>query len=532
MTHTSIILIVDDEPSARDTLEALLFKEGYNLAFASNGIEAMAKAAELVPDLILLDVMMPGMDGFEVCQRLRSDSLLADVPIVMVTALDDVESRIHGIEAGADDFISKPCDGFELRARVRAITKLNRYRRLLMERAKFEWVVEQTRDGYLIVSDGDEVLYANPQARQYLNLPLPLSKQPLPIQLAPREASTDVKQDTPILGTFLELIEKQYRCEPRESWATWLEGTSKTLAPSPTPRYLVRPESSMFGSLWLQVDVMEMPSQSNLIRLRDVTADITTQSNVWTFHKLIAHKLRTPLGPLIGFLDMLLDDVSTLSESKVDTEYLLSSAREGAVRLQNEILAILDYIKAVNVPSPHADRCSLAEISALITEITSDLQLESVHTTWHDLQDLDVTLVQIASPAIDLILRELCENAKKFHPEKSPTLEIEISRIQEGIQIQVCDDGVTLSPEQLTEMWIPYYQVDRYFSGEIPGMGLGLATVASKVWSVGGTCRSYNRGNSPGIMVEIILPLAREDAQDQWQDQWADWKSTQSRLKS
>ena len=520
MTHTSIILIVDDEPSARDTLEALLFKEGYNLAFAKNGTEAMIKAAELVPDLILLDVMMPGMDGFEVCQRLRSDSLLADVPIVMVTALDDVESRIRGIEAGADDFITKPCDGFELRARVRAITKLNRYRRLLMERARFEWVVEQTRDGYLIVDDGDEVLYANPQARLYLDLP-PLfdSKQIPPNKHTPR----DMDQDTPTLGAFLKLVKKQYHCEPRESWASWLTGASGTLTPSSTPRYLVRPESPMFGALWLQVDVMEMSSQSNLIRLRDVTADITTQSNVWTFHKLIAHKLRTPLGPLIGFLDMLLDDVSSFPESKTDTKFLLSSAREGALRLQDEILGILQYLKAVNVPSPYSDRCSLAEISALITEIQSDLELESVHTTCHGVKDPDTILVRIADSAIELILRELCENAKKFHPEKSPTLEIEISSVQEGIQIQVCDDGVTLSPEQLTEMWIPYYQVDRYFSGEIPGMGLGLAIVASKVWSVGGTCRSYNREDGPGIVVEITLLLAKEETS---QNQ-LDWKSMQ-----
>ena len=77
----STVLIVDDEQSGRATLEALLFAEGYQLALASNGPEALAKAAELTPDLILLDVMMAGMDGFEVCQRLRADPRLTEVPV-------------------------------------------------------------------------------------------------------------------------------------------------------------------------------------------------------------------------------------------------------------------------------------------------------------------------------------------------------------------------------------------------------------------------------------------------------------------
>jgi len=86
MDHQSTILIVDDEAIGRETLEALLFAQGYNLAFAEDGPEALAKASELLPDVILLDVMMPGMDGFEVCRQLRANPVLAEVPVIMVTA--------------------------------------------------------------------------------------------------------------------------------------------------------------------------------------------------------------------------------------------------------------------------------------------------------------------------------------------------------------------------------------------------------------------------------------------------------------
>src|SRR5690349_15563274 len=118
MSQPTTILIVDDEPIGRETLAALLHTQGYQLEFASGGAEALSQAAALQPDLILLDVMMPGIDGFEVCRRVRADPAVAEVPIVLVTALDDRGARLEGIEAGADDFVTKPFDRTELRARI------------------------------------------------------------------------------------------------------------------------------------------------------------------------------------------------------------------------------------------------------------------------------------------------------------------------------------------------------------------------------------------------------------------------------
>lgn len=162
MTQKSTILIVDDELFMSKTLEGLLTSPDHVLAVASNGEEALTKAKDLTPDLILLDVMMPVMDGFEVCRHLRTDPILSDVPVIMVTALDDRDSRLRGIEVGADDFISKPIDPVELQARVRTITKLNRYRRLMMERAKFERITELAPDGIVIIDTEGVIRLANP----------------------------------------------------------------------------------------------------------------------------------------------------------------------------------------------------------------------------------------------------------------------------------------------------------------------------------------------------------------------------------
>ena len=144
----SRILIVDDELSGRQTLESVLEGEDYELEMAENGPQAIEKAKKLLPDVILLDIMMPGMTGFEVCQRIRSDPQIAEIPIIVLTALDDRDSLLNALKAGADDFISKPFDRFELRARLLGITRLNRYQKLLQERTKLREANEHLLAAY------------------------------------------------------------------------------------------------------------------------------------------------------------------------------------------------------------------------------------------------------------------------------------------------------------------------------------------------------------------------------------------------
>ncbi len=138
------VLIVDDEADGREIIAALLQPYGYRLLFASNGVQALHEATLHLPDVIVLDVMMPGMDGFSVCRHLRANPLLAEIPIVLVTALNDRQSRLHGLAAGADDFLSKPVDPAELVVRLQTIIRLNRYRRLLEERQRLADLAQQT----------------------------------------------------------------------------------------------------------------------------------------------------------------------------------------------------------------------------------------------------------------------------------------------------------------------------------------------------------------------------------------------------
>src|SRR3954469_9025822 len=118
------ILVVDDIEANVRLLEAKLSAEYYEVLTASDGPTALAKAAAERPDIILLDVMMPGMDGFEVCRRLKDDPECRHIPVVLVTALDGRADRVAGLEAGADEFLTKPIDDVMLFARVRSLTRL------------------------------------------------------------------------------------------------------------------------------------------------------------------------------------------------------------------------------------------------------------------------------------------------------------------------------------------------------------------------------------------------------------------------
>ncbi len=121
---TARVLVVDDILSNVKLLEAKLSAEYFEVVSAYNGLDALARMDEQTPDIVLLDVMMPGMDGFEVCRRIKANPKTAHVPVVMVTALDQPSDRVAGLDAGADDFLTKPVDDAALFARVRSLVRL------------------------------------------------------------------------------------------------------------------------------------------------------------------------------------------------------------------------------------------------------------------------------------------------------------------------------------------------------------------------------------------------------------------------
>jgi len=115
-----LILVIDDEPHIRELVRFNLEKSGFETALASDGLQGLDMARRLKPDLVILDLMLPGMDGYQVCRELRNDPELADVPVIMLTARDQELDKVLGFELGADDYVTKPFSPRELLARVKA----------------------------------------------------------------------------------------------------------------------------------------------------------------------------------------------------------------------------------------------------------------------------------------------------------------------------------------------------------------------------------------------------------------------------
>ena len=136
MSAPATILVVDDNPMNVKILEQILTSKGYNVVTAAGGKEALAKVATEPPDMVLLDIMMPDIDGYQVCREIRANPATEALPIVLVTALDAGKERVKGLEAGADDFLSKPIDQAELLARVRSQLRVKQYHDLLQGKAR------------------------------------------------------------------------------------------------------------------------------------------------------------------------------------------------------------------------------------------------------------------------------------------------------------------------------------------------------------------------------------------------------------
>jgi K+-sensing histidine kinase KdpD len=202
----------------------------------------------------------------------------------------------------------------------------------------------------------------------------------------------------------------------------------------------------------------------------------------------------------------LLEEEGIKNSLSSSASQLFEMVFENTQRLQSDVENALQYLQLPRLIQSGMG-LNLSELEPLVSQISSDLGLKKV--TVSDQTEARRAHLLLSKQAVELILREILGNAKKFHPEQSPTVQIELTapHSDKQVSIQIRDNGVSLSPQQLAQLWTPYYQVDKYVTGEVSGMGLGLSKVALLVWQVGGKCRIYNQSEGLGIIVELILPL-------------------------
>ncbi|HNT74152.1 MAG TPA: response regulator [Anaerolineae bacterium] len=517
-------LLVATAPTPDTPLTGWLRAHGYGVQYTADGASTLQLVAETHPNLILLDAQLPGIAGDEVCRRLQAAQATCDIPILWLYDGNTPLELEQGLNAGAADGLSKPLHPAEvlvragvhlklhqlqtqtanLQAQITHLTQTRAEISLALQRlsteveqgdaermaalraseAMFRYFLSRALEGYVIVDEAERILYANAPARLYLGLDSEHSPQ-----------------------AFSTLIAQQYHREPQEAWNAW---PKKTFADGvPLPLYLVRPESRTARTFWLRVTLLDVPAgmdeaAGRIIRLEDVTERTTLQDELNKFHAMISHKLRTPLVPLYSGLQYLITNIDTFSRQ--DIADLLQEAHAGADRLYQEIEDIVRYLNTPAHRMPPGNGCVLRDFAALVHQVAASLAL---HTLTVEVEaSLETAQTTLSQQSLELVIWEILENAQKFHPQNTPLVTVQLRRVDdENIIIQIGDDGIHLSPEQLARMWVPYYQGDKFATGQIAGMGLGLSLVATQVWSVGGMCHAINHPEGPGIIVELVLPL-------------------------
>jgi CheY-like chemotaxis protein/anti-sigma regulatory factor (Ser/Thr protein kinase) len=478
MKTPTTVLIIDDDAAACKAYTAVLASEGYRLEIAMSGEDALRRAPNLRPDLILLDVMMPGMDGFEVCRRLRSDSSLAELPIVMVTALDDRESRLEAIEAGADDFLTKPFEVAEIRARVRTLTRLSRRRQDPEPTERLNWVVERSRNGYIAVGGDGRIRYANPRARNYLGLP---DSGPL-TQL-----------------NFVETVRRSYLMVPEAAW-----GSGVMPAPGQC-RLLVRPESAAAGAFCLQVEQFDSSVgivDHHVWRLRDVTAELRAQRERREIHFAVTHRFGAPLARLRASLAQLAEGAGSAGSGKGQT--WLAEAQASTALLESAVRDVTTFLEA-----PSAGRSvrglKVEDLTPIGQEVAREFGV--VDFSIRVPGDLLARRLPMAAATLRLVLCEAIDNAVKHHPRTQPAVELIARDLGAGTTaIEVRDNGRCLDPAALAGVLQPRFLGDKFGLEGGAEPRIGLATVAALVWVVGGQVTLENRVDGDGVVLRLSLP--------------------------
>ncbi|MFM7150610.1 MAG: response regulator [Gemmataceae bacterium] len=489
------VLIVDDDPLGRKALVSALDHQDYQLILAGSGLEALEKAEQLKPDLILLDMMMPGMDGLEVLKRLRANSALSEIPVVMVTALDDRESKLASLRAGADDFIQKPFDRTEIRVRVGNIIRLNRYRRLIQERERFRYLFDLDPHGIILFRNG-EVLGMNPAADAIL-LDLP-GADPL------HKLEQLHHEDSQV--TLREHLQKETASKPSA-----LPGLFSVAAEKGATR-------------WFEVLCCPFPPEGPRglqLHIRDVTEKKFLETQFRQSQKLeslgrlaggVAHDFNNVLTVIRGYSESLLE--GDLPDSSIRNKIeQIDHAASKASNLTRQLLAF-------------SRQQSLNLRVVKLNQIAQDMEtmMERAKNVGVNLRfDLapDLRNARVDSGQMEQILMNLTINASDALADQAggeivlSTRNIDLTSTLEGFPdfvppgkyclLSLRDNGSGMSGETITRIFEPFFTTKP--AGK--GTGLGLATVLGIVKQSQGYLQ-VRSVLGEGTQFELYFPASAE----------------------
>ncbi len=503
----SRILLIDDTPVNLILLGNAL-EEDYDLRIATSGEEGLRLAAEVMPDLILLDIMMPGIDGLETCRILKADPALKHIPVIFITALGEPEFESTGLTLGASDYLSKPInvelarqrihnllDREQLRKEVEAhrdrleVLVAQRTEQLAASEAMYRGLVEQSVVGVYQVL-GETFTYVNPGLARMMGYASPAEMiamaNPLHMVQEPQRASLSVWT-----GGDNTTRRIQFPALSQEGNVIELE-SHETLFETPAGRTL----------LGICVDVTERKraeqAQAAALRAAEHLAELKSQ-----FVNNVSHELKTPLNAVLGF-----SEVGIATQDITRAHRFFGLIRDAGNRLLSISGSMLDYAQA------EAGKLVLDSAPFDLVET-----LGAVTARWQpaaESKGLEFLAPALPpSPCIAMgdarrvtqLLGLLLDNAVKFTVEGSISLECEVAG--EEYRITLKDTGIGMHPDQVEQAFNPFHQADGSRTRQFGGLGLGLALAKYLVDRMRG---EITLDSTPGLgtTFHIRLPIGAQ----------------------
>lgn len=475
------ILVVDDEPLNVELLQAILEPAGYTVLPAVNGVQALKILSETRVDLVLLDVMMPLADGFEVTRRVRADEAIKGTPIILVTALHETSQKITGIEAGCDEFLTKPFDKREVLARVKTLLRLNYLRTQINEKEKFERVMDKMNDGLVVLDSGLRGIRSNQKGRELLGMD-ELSPGWIErlAKAFPKGYKGDLEHDLPLHDLEFDL--ERARTDDQGLLIVSVGST------------VIRDSDGRTDSV--------------VMILRDVTEQRLGQFLRGDFINLMSRKLRTPLAVSMEHLSLMQKASVPMVNSpfKKSVDITVGKVSE-YLKMTEKIFDFLaaDVSAGFGKKRPAPGSIGVDRIQDLVKAAIRDFPGKRVdcHFDFSGVSELPIP----ESP-FTIIIRNLVENAIKFNNQSVTKLAISAVRDGESVCFVVADNGPGIPGGERVSVFDALRPAPEQGEGRPGrGLGLGLALVGRIVTANNGAIR-IDDNSVAGTSVRMTLPLA------------------------
>ena len=507
----STILIVDDQPLSIKLMEALLRQKGFKTNSANSGIEALEYLKENSPDLVMLDVMMPGMSGFEVSELMRKEAKTADIPIIFVTARDDADTISKCFEAGGNDYAAKPLRIYELLARVKLALTASRHKKraiaseeaLEENKAFLKKIIDENPAQIFVMNDKGKFLLANEKFADLINLNS---------EAVIGKSVEDLKEEGVVLNHLKNIIKdtdtvlKQAKSKLsfEMSYLT-SDGYERWLICTRLP-FVFHNEECVLG---INLDFTSMKTtEIEKKKLEDQLAQSQKMEVIGTLAGGIAHDFNNMLAVILGYSDLA---KNTLPEDAKQINHLNEVIKAGN-RAKDLVKQILNFSRQTEIQ--HVD-ISLTVIVKEVVKMVKSTLPSNISCEMHVAQDSG--FVRGDQTQMHQVLMNLCVNANQAmpdggkltvkllnHTESSPCPYCKISLPGHFVQLCISDTGMGMPDSVKKRIFEPYFTTKEVGKGT----GMGLAVVHGIINQHNGhICVDSEEGK--GTTFNVLLPASK-----------------------